>query len=155
MIGAPARRGSDTVHQTVVSVGPYRFSMVRSGAQRATSSGGQASPATASTRRSSSPCGSAAASAAGVMQAWVTRFARRKSDSSTPPSSPAGATTIVDALPKAIIISNTEASKLGDANCSDREPGTSCMCARCSATRFASPRWVTTTPLGRPVDPEV
>ncbi len=91
----------------------------------------------------------------GVTQAWVTCSSRMKSESSSPPRRSAGATTSVEPLPNAIIISKTEASKLGDAKCSVRERGSIFMWWRCSSTRLARPRWVTTTPLGRPVEPEV
>lgn len=66
-----------------------------------------------------------------------------------------GATTRVAPALSAINISNTEASKLGDAKCRTRDPDVTARSSRSSVTRFTRPRWVTATPLGRPVDPEV
>ncbi|OSY49030.1 hypothetical protein BG846_05373 [Streptomyces fradiae ATCC 10745 = DSM 40063] len=54
-----------------------------------------------------------------------------------------------------LVTSKTDASKLGEANWSTREPGRTSMRSRWVRDRSAMPRWVTTTPLGRPVEPEV
>ncbi|MCP9962829.1 hypothetical protein LUX05_18390 [Streptomyces somaliensis] len=51
--------------------------------------------------------------------------------------------------------SKTAASKLGEANWSTRESGVTSIRSRWVRARSAMPRWVTTTPLGRPVEPEV
>ncbi|SLI06276.1 Uncharacterised protein [Mycobacteroides abscessus subsp. abscessus] len=67
------------------SVGPYRLSMRRPTAHCAVSSGPDASPATASTRRSGSSRGSMVASTEGVMTAWLTRRSRSSRSSSGPP----------------------------------------------------------------------
>ncbi len=58
-------------------------------------------------------------------------------------------------LASAQVISNTEASKLLDANCSTRSSGLGVSTSCCARTRFSIPRWVTATPLGVPVEPEV
>ena len=51
--------------------------------------------------------------------------------------------------------SSTDASKLNEANCSTRVPGPAPSAGRSASARFASPWWVTTTPFGAPVDPDV
>jgi hypothetical protein len=55
----------------------------------------------------------------------------------------------------AIDISNTARSKLTDAKCDTRDEGATPSVCRAVATRSATPVCGTTTPLGRPVDPEV
>ena len=61
----------------------------------------------------------------------------------------------VAADPTAHSISKTDASKLGEAQWSTFASRSPARRVRCSVTRFASPWWVTTTPFGRPVDPDV
>src|SRR6185312_1984001 len=56
---------------------------------------------------------------------------------------------------EAIAISKIEASKLSEANCSTRLPGPVPSTRCCAATTLQMPRWVTSTPFGWPVDPEV
>ncbi len=56
---------------------------------------------------------------------------------------------------KAMSISITEASKLGEANCRTRLSGPTLSRSRWDSANAAMPPWVTTTPLGRPVEPEV
>lgn len=51
--------------------------------------------------------------------------------------------------------SQNAASKLTDAMWSTRLPGTTRSRSLCVLAMAPAPRWVTTTPLGRPVDPEV
>ncbi len=51
--------------------------------------------------------------------------------------------------------SQNAASKLGEANWSTREPGPTSKAASCEVSRPATPMCVTTTPFGRPVEPEV
>ena len=51
--------------------------------------------------------------------------------------------------------SHTDASKLLDANWSTRLELSTPSRAPCSATMLARPVWVTTTPLGTPVEPDV
>ncbi len=51
--------------------------------------------------------------------------------------------------------SQNAASKLTDAACSTRLPGVTRSRSRWVLAMAPAPRWVTTTPLGRPVEPEV
>ncbi len=51
--------------------------------------------------------------------------------------------------------SQNAASKLTDAHWSTRSPGRGAMEAVWAATMSATPVWVTATPLGVPVEPEV
>ena len=95
------------------------------------------------------------ASAAGVTKAWETRCSASSLARSSPPKIDAGAITCVDAALIAIMISKMDASKLGDAKCKTRDDEVSENRGPISANRLARPRWVTPTPLGRPVEPEV
>ncbi len=52
-------------------------------------------------------------------------------------------------------MSQTETSKLIEANCATRLPSPTPSRSTAVAIRLASPLWVTTTPFGRPVEPEV
>ncbi len=63
--------------------------------------------------------------------------------------------TIVDPEPTARSSSRTEASKLGEAKWRVRDCGVRLYRCTCSAQKSARPAWVTTTPFGRPVEPEV
>ncbi|TWH16742.1 hypothetical protein L618_002000000260 [Rhodococcus rhodochrous J45] len=81
---SPGTSMSVMLQTMVVSVGPYALYIRRPGAQRATSSGGHASPATV-TASHSTPVGSTDASAAGVENRWVTRSRRSSAASSSPP----------------------------------------------------------------------
>jgi hypothetical protein len=51
--------------------------------------------------------------------------------------------------------SNTEASKLGEENSNTRSPGRTTYRSISAAEKLANPACETTTPFGRPVDPEV
>jgi len=93
--------------------------------------------------------------AAGVRNAWVTRSAASNRANSNPPGNPGGATTSVPAAPNANRYSSIAASKLGEENPNTRDPGPVAHRSRNSAAKSSSPRWVTTTPLGTPLDPEV
>nr|GLK38243.1 hypothetical protein GCM10017611_51080 [Rhodococcus wratislaviensis] len=83
--GSPGASGVLMLDTTVDSVGPYASNMARPGAQRATSSGGQASPPVTTHRTLSRPAGSTEASAAGVTKQCVTRSRSSRSASSSPP----------------------------------------------------------------------
>jgi hypothetical protein len=48
-----------------------------------------------------------------------------------------------------------DASKLGDESCRTRAPGRTPNVPRIASTRFTALRCSTSTPLGRPVDPDV
>nr|BFF04107.1 hypothetical protein GCM10020241_57820 [Streptoalloteichus tenebrarius] len=52
-------------------------------------------------------------------------------------------------------ISQNAASTLTEANWSTRAPAPTPSRSRWVATSAATPVWLTTTPLGRPVEPEV
>ncbi len=136
---------------TVVSVGPYALTIRRPGAHRATSSGGQASPATTRVVAvSSAP--SNAARAEGGSVTWVTS-SRRSVRASRGASD--GARTRAAPVSRALHRSQKDASKLGEANWSTRLPGATPSRSTCAATRPDTPVWLTATPLGRPVEPEV
>ncbi|BCK58638.1 hypothetical protein NWFMUON74_64100 [Nocardia wallacei] len=159
---SPGASASLMLVMIVVSVGPYPLCTERSGppspsgiAHLVIRSAGTASPPATSTRRLSRPVGSMVASADGVMKACVTPSPRISSDSSSPPYTPVGTTTSAPPAPIASRNSRIEASKLGDAKCSARESESSAYRSACSALKLARPAWVTTTPLGRPVEPEV
>ena len=151
----PATIGPVAVAATVASEGPYMLCMRRPAVHAVTSSSGHASPPTMTASRSSRPSGGTVASAAGVMNAWVTRSARSSRDSSAPPYRPAGATTTVAPAAKPSSSSSTEASKDGDEKCSVRAESVTPNRCICSCARDASPACVTTTALGVPVEPEV
>ncbi|GAA5082536.1 hypothetical protein GCM10023319_25470 [Nocardia iowensis] len=158
--GASGTSGALIFVMIVVSVGPYplKNSLVPPDtgvAQRRTSSGGQASPPATTTRNSSRPVGSTDASAAGVMNACVTPSRRISAASSSPPNTVGATTTMVAAPPIASSSSSTEASNDGDAKCKVRESLVTWYRSRCSSQKLDKPAWVTTTPLGLPVDPEV
>ncbi|GGO36059.1 hypothetical protein GCM10012286_07520 [Streptomyces lasiicapitis] len=147
-----------TVAAHVVSVGPYAFMTARPGAQREMRSGGQASPARDRTRRSVNVSAASAGSVpttdggrvACVMCCWASVRA-----SSSPTRRCWWGSTRVAPVVRAMIRSQTDTSKLGDADCRTREPGARSKRSRWTARRAAMPVWVTVTPLGRPVEPEV
>ncbi|GGT74028.1 hypothetical protein GCM10010207_84490 [Streptomyces atratus] len=123
---------------------------------RATSSGEEASPATTSEVIPGIESGGMTARAAGGMVACVTpcsatRVARAASGSSRS----WGASTSAAPESSAIASSQNAASKLGEANCRTRLPGPTSNCSIWLETRLAAPACETTTPLGRPVEPEV
>nr|WP_284466957.1 hypothetical protein [Actinomadura madurae] len=66
-----------------------------------------------------------------------------------------GASTSVAPCRSAMQISDTAASKPREANCRTRLAGPTPNSSAWAADRLGIPRWVTTTPLGRPVEPEV
>ncbi|GAQ58683.1 hypothetical protein a10_08575 [Streptomyces acidiscabies] len=140
--------GSLIVAQTVVSVGPYALIIRRPGAQRWTSSGEHASPATTSVVAVNSP--SSATSTDGGTVTCVT-----SSSVSAGSGLPGGGRTRVAPVSRAVYSSDTDASKLGEANWRTRLSASMANRSTWPATRWASPEWLTTTPLGRPVEPEV
>ena len=58
-------------------------------------------------------------------------------------------------LARAAAISQTAASKLCDANCRMRASDVMAKRSICTAARLGIPSWVTATPFGVPVEPEV
>ncbi len=163
-IGGGVRRsdgasGSLMVAQTVVSVGPYALIILRSRDHRSTSAAEHASPATVSTMPAGSPSSSRAASAAGEIVACVMRcraITPARPDRPAPGSSrSAGARTSVEPDSSARHSSEKAASKLGEATWRIRLPSSTANRSIWLPARLATPRCVTTTPFGRPVEPEV
>src|SRR5579859_7651732 len=147
---------SSLVAQIVPSVGPYRFRNLLPLPHSLTSLPGHSSPATVSSLSSGISSASTAPSTVGDSTAAVTLPSLISPFSSSPDSSPPLLPTFTDApLPSAIAISNTDASKLIDANCSTRSPSPSPNLLLCASTTFASPPCSTITPFGLPVDPDV
>ncbi|SLJ70353.1 Uncharacterised protein [Mycobacteroides abscessus subsp. abscessus] len=79
------------------------------------------------------------ASAAGVMKACVIRSRSSSSASSSPPYTSGGQITMVAPGPRASSRSSIEVSSR----------------SRSSSAKFDRPAWVTATPFGVPVEPEV
>ena len=152
---APAS-GSLTVAQTVVSVGPYALSIRRPADQRSTSSGGQASPAVMRVRPSGigSPTGQAASTVGGRQTTSMPAFATSSASGSPGARSASAASTRTAPVSSAVSSSQAAASKLNEANCSSRVPSPTPK-RSCSAASAATARCGTSTPLGRPVEPEV
>ena len=125
-------------------------------AQRFTCAGGSASPAQISTRTGPSASSARPDSTIGGRVAWVmpsrATSAARVSPANTSPGAPR-----CSEAPwlRAIDHSNTQASKLKDANCSTRLSGDTPNSSPCTRCKLGKPRWVTITPLGRPVEPDV
>ncbi|CAM5510471.1 hypothetical protein SFUMM280S_09922 [Streptomyces fumanus] len=125
--------------------------------QRVTTSFWHASPATTMVRSAGRvlPSGRAAATAGGKASR-LTRCAAMRSTSSGPGSRlSSSVSTRVPPPSRAIDHSQMEASKLDGANWSIRVPGATSKRSIRSKTILVNPRWSTTTPLGRPVEPEV
>ncbi len=96
------------------------------------------------------------ASTDGGSVTWVMSWAAASSESSGPGSRrQAGARTSVPPVNSAMATSQKAASKLAVANCSTRLSGPTAQRSIWLASRLGIPVWQTTTPLGRPVDPEV
>ncbi len=131
--------------------------MRRPGDQRSTRSAGQASPATTSeTTPGSVSFGGRAASTDGGRVTWVTRRSASRSSSPAPGSSRSpGAMTRAAPASQVTHISETDASKLGEASWSTRLSPVTANRSACAAASAARPVWETTTPFGVPVEPEV
>ncbi|KOU04658.1 hypothetical protein ADK88_21300 [Streptomyces sp. NRRL F-2295] len=130
--------------------------MRRPSDQRATSSGGHASPATTTVAPAGSASSGSTASAVGGRVTCVTSCSAQSAARSGPGiSRSAGATTRVAPDRSPITISQAAASKLSAANCSTRLPGPTPNASRWARAREAMPPCGTTTPLGRPVEPDV
>ena len=157
MVGAPPSAcSSAAVDQMVASVGPYRLKKRRPGAQRATSSGEQASPATVMVARSGSGAAGSAPRAVGVSVTTLMRSRCRKPSRSGPGSRSARSPrhrVAPDA--SAMTISKVAASKLSDENCSTRSAGPTPNMRCWQPARLTRPRCASSAPLGVPVEPEV
>jgi hypothetical protein len=90
------------------------------------------------------------------MVTTVTRSSRSSVASGGPGSrSSRSPRTSVPPLSSAITISHTDMSNDSEASCSTRSPGPTPNISRSIAATGPTPRCGTTTPLGRPVEPEV
>src|SRR3984893_18509592 len=108
------------VAQIVVSVGPYALTIRRPSDQRATRSGGQASPPTIRVPNCSSrPLGMPARTAGG-MSAWLTACRVSVSARISPAMRPGSGTTSAAPAGNAMSSSMIEASKLDEENCRTR-----------------------------------
>ncbi|SHX27696.1 Uncharacterised protein [Mycobacteroides abscessus subsp. abscessus] len=142
----------------VASVGPYALSMTRpvpvlSVAQRSTSSGGQASPATTSDA-ASNPCGDNIIAADGVWVSIVTPSATSSSCSSSGArAAVSDTTTRRPPCSRAPKISHTETSKARECHWLQTRAAGNWSSSRPS--RPTTLRCVMATPLGTPVVPEV
>ena len=153
--GPPGTNTAETATATVASVGPYRLNITRPGAYAATTDAGTASAPHSNHRTDANAATGTVASTVGVRKACVICCCAISSASSAPPRTCAGATTTVAPAPNPSSSSSTAASKLGEAACNTRAAGpTANRCAN-SAAKLPRPRCGTTTPLGRPVVPEV
>ncbi|BCO47249.1 hypothetical protein MINTM002_29230 [Mycobacterium intracellulare] len=127
--------------------------ITRPGAQRSTSSAGQASPATTSAT-DSRPAGESAPAADGVWLSTLTRSATSSAcRSSGERATDSGTTTSRPPCNRAPKISQTDTSKASECHC-DHTP------VRGNPESFEASSWVTlrcvtATPLGTPVVPEV
>ncbi|GEM23854.1 hypothetical protein NS2_20930 [Nocardia seriolae NBRC 15557] len=127
MVTVSSGVSSAVLARIVASVGPYPFTNRRDRppaseiAQRRTSSGGHASPATTSSSKASSPLGSTEVNADGVIIMWFTRSRRSSAANSGPPYTVGAVTTNVAAAPTASSSSPTYTSNDGEITCSTRE----------------------------------
>ena len=151
----PTSSGRAIVASTVVSVGPYSFTSVATAAYRSTSSVVQASPPVISVK----PCiwsAGRAASVLGVNLAWETFCWAMKSVSSLPGNawSLVGITAGRSGQQSPPHIPD---GHIKDQRSELQNPTRGVMASRSAwlATRSAMPVWVTATPLGVPVVPEV
>ncbi len=96
-----------------------------------------------------------AASAAGGRVRWVIRLRLTNSASGAPSRSGSGTITRVAPASSAMQISHTEVSKLVEANWRTRAAGVTARPSVVVVARLGMPAWVTTTPLGWPVEPDV
>ncbi|GAA3836902.1 hypothetical protein GCM10022226_68590 [Sphaerisporangium flaviroseum] len=122
---------------------------------RRTNSPPHASPPTTNVDKSPNTISGTVAKAAGGIKQCVIPSPASTPPNASPPNTPTGHTTNAAPEPKAHTISKTDASKLGDANCNTRSPGPAPNRDTNPAAKFPTPACVTTTPFGRPVDPDV
>ncbi len=147
------------VAKVVVSVGPYTCRTAVPGwaaASRWRTPGAAASPPAATRRSRPSAPGSVSAitlNRAVVRNAAVTPWRAARSRSTPGWRGPSGATTARPPLRRGAQISKVEASKTY-AECSRTASAAPSRHLR-SAARAVMSAWVTPTPLGRPVEPEV
>ncbi len=148
---------SHSVELTLASVRPYATTTRMRPDQRAISSLGTASVPTTRTAPSGSgqSRGSAETSEGGRIM-WVARCRATYSVRAGPATRrSAGTTTIRPPTHSDMIRSQTVTSKPTEANCTTRLSESTPIRSVAVAIRLPTPSWVTTTPLGRPVEPEV
>ncbi len=88
--------------------------------------------------------------------AWLIRWVCRNPVSAGPATrTSSGATTRRAPSVSAMTSSNTATSKPTDANCSTRDDASTPIRSAAVAASDAMPSWGSTTPLGRPVEPDV
>lgn len=152
---APAS-GLLIVAHTMVSVGPYALIIRRPADHSAICSGEHGSPPVTRVRRLGRASGGRVPSVPAASWRWVASLCWTNAVSSSPTGwpLPSGRTRAAP-LSRVIDRSATETSKLGAISWSTRESGSTARFSACEAARSAKPAWVTTTPLGRPVVPEV
>ena len=142
------------------AVGVPHLAARRPGASRSASSGGQASPPKISSRTASSASAGHSAASVGTVDTTVMSRDTSHGPRSMPlRTSERGAGTRQAPLRQASHISSHDASNATDSPASTRSPGPiglSCrnICASAS-TNAAALRWVTATPFGVPVEPDV
>ncbi len=141
----------------MASVGPYALRITRPRENRSTSSGGHASPATTScTPPGIGRSAGHADRTVGGRHTMVVPV-RSTSSASGPPGPRSSAVDRIIVAPESSPMESSQvaASKLYEANWSQRVSGPMPMRGPWSATITATVRCSTTTPLGRPVEPEV
>ncbi|BCZ24644.1 hypothetical protein MTY59_44990 [Mycobacterium senriense] len=129
--------------------------MRRPGAQATTNSFGHASPPTISLSKPASRARSSDDSTVGVRNAALTRWLCSKAVSGSPAYTCGGATTSAAPDAAASTISPTDASKVGEATINTRVSVSNPHDSHCAAVHPSRPAWLTITPLGVPVEPEV
>ncbi|CAM4417331.1 hypothetical protein MYSE111917_27435 [Mycobacterium senriense] len=127
----------------------------RPGAQAATNSPGQASPTVISRSSASRRARSSDDNTVGVKTAALTRWPCINPVSASPAYASGGATTNVAADATTNNHSKSDASKVGAATAKTRASGPNPNASRCAAATPSRPAWLTATPLGTPVDPDV
>ena len=95
------------------------------------------------------------ATTAGVKVTCVTRCSARKPVRSVPNLRSSGMTTSVAPVSRVMNHSQPNMSKLAEANWPTRWPGPTPITREGPSTKLARPAWETSTPFGRPVDPDV
>ena len=94
-------------------------------------------------------------STVGVTTAALTRRSASNSVNASPANTCGGATTTAAPAPTAHKKSKIDASKVGAATINTRASAPNPNTPRCAAANPTRPAWLTTTPLGAPVDPDV
>ncbi len=142
------------VDHTVVSVGPYRsHTSPATPSRRAASGPGSASPVLITRGTPCARAGSRPSRTDGV--AWTVCSAPLRISSCARSTPAAEASTTVPPVTSGPKISTIAMSNDTDVRNRNRAPGVSPGRSRTSPSRLTSPRCGTTTPLARPVEPEV